>query len=197
MDKLVNQSNLKQSTKELLTNINDKYLDKTTYDPDDDGLIDKTNVAKKVEGIEESPLFSVYGKSPDGIEGFYEFPIGKIDENTNKFQSVRQDAKANEVYTIDLINDNKLNDLIVQCYEFQKGEQDIVTTLREFNNTDKDNFYYNEDIITFDNGMKINNQYKLNSTLNSDGLYESEIINKSDYLNLIGMEANELWHNMI
>lgn len=167
-----------------------ELLDKATYaSKTNEGSIKMADEAKKIEGIEESSLFSVYGKSPSGAEGFYEFPIGVINENTNKFQSVRQNAIANEVYTVELINENKKNDLIVQCYEFKEGEQDVVTTLREFNNTDSNNFYYDEDNIVFDNGMKIKNNYKINETLNSDGYYETEIITKSNYLELIGMEV--------
>ena len=99
-------------------------------------------------------LFSVYGKSPSGEEGYYEFPIRYINDQTNKFQSVRQDAKANEVYIVELIKQNKLNDLIIQCYEFQKGKQDIVTTLKEFNNSDGNNFYYDKDNFVFtENGI--------------------------------------------
>lgn len=163
-----------------------ELLDKSTYASEtNEGSIKMADEAKKIEGIEESTLFSVYGKSPSGVEGFYEFPIGVIDENTNKFQSVRQNAIANEVYTVELINENKKNDLIVQCYEFIPGEQDLVTTLREFNNTDKDNFYYNTENIEFDNGMQIKNNYKLNNTQNDDKFYESELINKNDFLNII------------
>lgn len=165
-------------------------LDKDTYaSKTNEGSVKMADKAKKIEGIEESALFSVYGKSPSGEEGFYEFPIGIIDEDTNKFQSVRQNAKANEVYTVELINENKKNDLIVQCYEFKEGEQDVVTTLREFNNTDKDNFYYNEDNIDFNNGMKVKNNYEISSTLNSDGFYESKIINKDDFIELYRIEV--------
>lgn len=181
----VNQKieSVKVDIDEKIKNIDTKnLLTKDMYDTDDDGIVDK---AKKIYGIEESSLFSVYGKSPTGEEGFYEFPIGTIYDNTNKFQSVRQDVIANEVYIIDLINKNKQNNLIVQCYEFKEGEQDHTTTLRTFNNTDEDNFYYNSDEIEFKNGMKIKNNYIIANSLNSDYFYESEVINRSDYLEIL------------
>ena len=152
-------------------------LDKQTYDSDDDGVVDNAKKAEKITGLEAAPLFSVYGKSPDGEEGYYEFPIGYIDDQTNKFQSVRQNAKANEVYTVELIKSNKLNDLIIQAYEFTEGTQDVVSTLKEFNNSDASNFYYDKDNLVFTNeGAKIKNEYEVMSTKNEDtGFYELDL----------------------
>ena len=147
----------------------DNFMDKNTYDIDNDGIVDKSKYSESIEGMESAPLFSVYGKSPEGKEGYYEFPIGYIDDQTNKFQSVRQDAKANEVYTIELIKSNKLNDLIIQAYEFIQGEQDVVTTLKEFNNKDANNFYYDKDNVVFTNeGATIKNEHEVISTKNED-----------------------------
>lgn len=158
-------------------------MKKEQYDTDHDGIIDKAKVSTKIEGVESAPFFSVYGKSPTGVEGFYEFPIGKIDENTDKFQSVRQDAKANEVYSVDLVNGNKLNNLIIQAYEFVEGEQDIVTTVKEFNNSEQSNFYYDSNNVDFSsNGCKIKNQYITDSTLSSIGhsIKIDEYLDKTD-----------------
>ena len=177
--KIVDKVTFEQTKTELSDKIDridtSVFMDKSTYDNDADGIVDKASVASKVEGIESSALFSVYGKSPNGEEGFYEFPIGYIDDQTNKFQSVRQNAKANEVYVIELIKQNKLNDLIIQAYEFTQGEQDVVTTLKEFNNSDSSNFYYDKDNIVFtSDGCKIKNEYEVTSTPSTteEGLYE-------------------------
>ena len=121
----------KTDLEEKINNIDTtNFMSKAIYDTDDDGIVDEAKTANTIKGLESAALFSVYGKSPEGKEGYYEFPIGYIDDQTNKFQSVRQDAKANEVYTIELIKSNKLNDLIIQAYEFIQGEQDVVTTLK-------------------------------------------------------------------
>ena len=165
---------------ETIADIKEKYatkdevLDKATYDTDNDGVVDKSKYSESIEGIESAPLFSVYGKSPEGKEGYYEFPIGYIDDQTNKFQSVRQNAKANQIYTVELIKSNKLNDLIIQAYEFTEGAQDVVSTLKEFNNKDANNFYYDKDNVIFtDEGAKIKNDYEVISTKNEDtGFYE-------------------------
>ena len=154
-----------------------KLMKKTIYDSDDDGIIDEAKTAQKIKGIEEQPFFSVYGKSPEGKEGFYEFPIGHIDDQTNKFQSVKQNAKANQIYTVELIKTNKLNDLIIQAYEFTEGMQDVVTTLKEFNNKDANNFYYDKNNLVFtDEGVKIKNKHEVISTKNEDtGFYELDL----------------------
>ena len=163
-------------------------LNKSIYDTDNDGILDKSKIAVKIEGVEKQPFFSVYGKSPNGKEGFYKFPIGFVDDQTNKFQSVRQNAKSNEVYTIELIKPNKLNDLIIQAYEFVQGEQDVVTTLKEFNNSDSNNFYYDKNNVEFDNnGCKIKNEYQYNSIKNTEtNLYELDLSNE----NFIGSISN-------
>lgn len=165
-------------SQEQLDKIKETFYNKEEIDDKLKNInVDKANVANKIKGIESAPLFSVYGKSPNGEMGFYEFPIGVINDETNKFQSVRQNAKANEVYTIELISPNKLNDLIIQAYEFIQGEQDVVTTLKEFNNKDANNFYYDKDNLVFTNeGAKIKNIYNVMSTNNQDtGFYELDL----------------------
>ena len=76
-----------------------------------------------------------------------------------------------------MIKQNKLNDLIIQAYEFTQGEQDVVTTLKEFNNKDANNFYYDKDNLVFTNeGAKIKNEYEVMSTNNQDtGFYELDL----------------------
>lgn len=162
-------------------------MEKSVYDYNNDGVVnsaDMASVANKIQGIESAPLYSVYGKSPSGVTGFYEIPIGTFDEK-DKFQSVRQDVKANVTYTIELADTNKLNDFIIQGYEFHPGEQNVVTTLKEFNNTNKDNFLYDENNIVFDSGMSIKNKFSSESVLNSDGMNE---ISMNDFLSIYSVD---------
>lgn len=181
-------------TDELLEKLNSggtidesKVLTKDRYDTNDDGVVNKADaatVADKIIGLESAPLYSVYGKSPSGQTGFYELPIGAMNDS-DKFQSVRQDVKANTTYVIDLTETNELNDFIVQGYEFSPGAQDVVTTLKEFNNSEKSNFYYNTETVSFENGMSINKSYRTTSSLNSDGMYE---IDMSEFANVSSVE---------
>ena len=184
----------KTDLEEKISNIDTStFMDKNTYDTDDDGIVDEAKTANTIKGLESASLFSVYGKSPEGKEGYYEFPIGYIDDQTNKFQSVRQDAKANEVYTVELIKSNKLNDLIIQAYEFTEGTQDVVTTLKEFNNKDANNFYYDKDNLAFtDEGAKIKNIYNVMSTRNEDtGFYELDLSQEGFISDIVDISIEE------
>lgn len=193
-EELINDTNKSDTTtyssikiEQLNTEQTRLLMEKSIYDYNNDGVVnsaDMANVANKIQGIESAPLYSVYGKSPSGIAGFYEIPIGTFDEK-DKFQSVRQDVQANVTYTIELANTNELNDFIIQGYEFLPGKQNVVTTLKEFNNTNKDNFLYDEDNITFDYGMSIKNKFSSESVLNSDGINE---ISMNDFLSIYSID---------
>ena len=192
-DKFYNKSEIDKKIENITVDTTN-LLDKQTYDSDDDGVVDNAKKAEKITGLEAAPLFSVYGKSPDGEEGYYEFPIGYIDDQTNKFQSVRQNAKANQIYTVELIKSNKLNDLIIQAYEFTEGTQDVVSTLKEFNNSDASNFYYDKDNLVFTNeGAKIKNEYEVMSTKNEDtGFYELDLSKEEFISNITNISIVEV-----
>ena len=91
-----------------------------------------------------------------------------------------------QIYTNDINNK-----LVIDNYKFVEGENDVTSILKEFNNGKKSSFFYNNEEINFDdNGINIKNEYKLTDTLNSDGLYESDIINKSDFIEISGVKLN-------
>ena len=92
--------------------------------------------------------------------------------------------------TINIDSGSNLCEQIVQAWEFEEGETDLITIAKTFNNAEKDNFYYNSNEIEFTNSeCKVKDKYILNSNLNSDGFYESEIINKDDFVDFIGLEV--------
>lgn len=166
-------------------------LDKETYgskvNPDS---VKKADVASNVEGYNTSGEFTYYGKNKNGEIGFHSFPIGENGETSN-FQSVKLNVKANDTIYIELVNQNINNDLIIQGYEFKEGEQNVSSTIKIFNNAESDNFNYNKENIDFSDGMHIKNKYKLSNSLdNTSGFYETEIITKSDFVDLIGIEVN-------
>ena len=84
-----------------------------------------------------------------------------------------------------------LNDCaIINCYDVASGTANQTGVLKEFTNNTKQDFIKTDDFIIDDNGTKIKDEYTLNFTfLSSDGYYASEIINKSDYLEIIGIEV--------
>lgn len=75
------------------------------------------------------------------------------------------------------------NPVVVQCYKFIEGDNDITEILKVFDNTDAENFVYNKDSIVFDDidGMQIIDTYTLTSFLNEDGVYESELIDTAEF----------------
>lgn len=94
---------------------------------------------------------------------------------------VTLNIKAGENITIDTGVDLNDKNCSIQCFKHEDGAQNVIKNIKEFNNTNKDNFYFNSENISFQNSMKINTTHKLESVLNGDGLYETSIIKKSNY----------------
>lgn len=84
--------------------------------------------------------------------------------------------------------DNSVDKLVVQCYKFVPGDTNIVQVLKEFNNGDEENFYHSEN-VEFNGVARIKDVYDLKASLNTDGLYESEEINKSEFATLNRIEV--------
>lgn len=167
-------------------------LDKETYASKiNSDSVKKADISSNIEGYDTSGEFTYYGKNKNGEIGFHPFPIGDNGE-INNFQSVKLNVKTNDNIYIELLNENTNNDLIIQGYEFQEGEQNISSTIKIFNNAESANFNYNEENIDFSNGMHIKNKYTISNSLdNTSGFYESEIINKSDFVNLVGIGVDK------
>lgn len=104
--------------------------------------------------------------------------------NTEIQQKVSLNVTSTEpiqIYTNDINNK-----LVIDNYKFVEGENDVTSILKEFNNEKESNFIYNNDEITFNNtSMSIKNKYLLTNNLNNDtNLYESDVINKSDFIEI-------------
>ena len=161
-------------------------MDKASYISTEDATsVNKSEVAKKLEGIDSAPLFSIYGIDPDGNKGFYSFPV--TSNSGGNFTKTILDATANEEQHIALADERRYYDLICQAYKFIPGEADTLEILKTFDNTEGYNFIYDDVNVTFTNGMQINKVHPLVVSTNSDGFFESEVINKTDYLVLSGI----------
>ena len=92
-----------------------------------------------------------------------------------------------QIYTNDINNK-----LVIDNYKFVEGENDVTSILKEFNNEKESNFIYNNDEITFNNtSMHIKNKYLLTNNLNNDtNLYECDVINKSDFIEISEVKLN-------
>jgi hypothetical protein len=95
----------------------------------------------------------------------------------------------NEVLDVPVPNDISQNKVIIEPYKFVPGTDNVIETLKAFDNTDSTDFYYNANNVTFNGIMKIQDEYNLSKSLVSDGVYETEIINKADFVNLYEIEV--------
>ena len=104
-------------------------------------------------------------------------------ENNEIQQKVSLNATKNNSVEITTANSN--NKLMIENYKFIKGKENTTSIIKKFNNSNKDNFIYNPDEIDFDdNNTCVKNKYVYDMKANSDGLYESEVINKNDFLEI-------------
>lgn len=100
----------------------------------------------------------------------------------NLEQKVLLNVESNKKYSIPVKNSN--NKVITQAFKFLQGEQDVVQTVKSFQNSENDNFYYDKNNTKFDdNGCSIKNSFDLEIT-NNNGLFESPIIKKDEFLEL-------------
>ena len=74
------------------------------------------------------------------------------------------------------------NACMINVYKLQSGNTNLNDSLKALENNTKQDFIKNDDeIIIDDNGAKVKDEYTLNSSLNSDGLYE---VSLSDFVNV-------------
>lgn len=100
------------------------------------------------------------------------------------FQSVKLDVKAGQKYKTTLPIDKRNNDIMVQCFKFIPGETDIVEILKDFNLNDDLDFIFNKKNIIFDGSLKIKDEFEYKSTLNENGIYETETIDKNVFIQI-------------
>ena len=112
----------------------------------------------------------------------YNFTNPSTDNNEIQ-QKVSLNATKNNSVEIATADSN--NKLMIENYKFIKGTENTTSIIKKFNNSNKDNFIYNPDEIDFDdNNTCVKNKYVYDMKANSDGLYESEVINKNDFLEI-------------
>lgn len=149
---------------------------------------DSVKYADNITSAKNTQPLQYYGTDSNNEIGFHYLPTN-IKDNTGIEQRIILDAKINESITIDSLLDISDTKITIDSYKFIAGDQDVIQTIKTFNNAASENFFYNKDIIEFDNGMHIKKEYSYNTSLNDDNLYESEIINKSEFLSIIKLEG--------
>lgn len=192
----------KTEVDDLLDNVEvntSTLLDKATYDADNDGIVDK---AKMIEGMGETDLNNMLqllallqssnpqqyiGTNLSNELGMYYFPTEQESHNSIE-QKVALNVKTGDTITIETTKPLIDQKAFVQVFEYSEGTNDIISTIKEFNNANADNFICGDN-ITFDDSCHIKNKYALNSALDdTDGYYKSEIINKDDFIEFFKIE---------
>lgn len=173
-------------------------LDKTTYDADNDGIVDK---AKLIDGMTKEDLDKMIrlltllqssnpqqylGTNIDNQFGLYYFPTNQEGHNSIE-QKVALNVNIGDTITIESVANMQEQKAFVQVYKYVEGESDVINTIKEFNNANKDNFICSND-VTFNDSCHIKNEYTLESILNSDNFYEITI-NKTEFLSLVGINS--------
>ena len=177
-DKLINDYNIDKiiipiSLKDYTELINNSKVDYTkfylVYSDED------INSAKKAMIYHNNVLYDITNSS----EAHNSIEIQqKVSLNVTSTEPI-------QIYTNDINNK-----MIIDNYKFVEGESDITSIIKEFNNKKESNFIYNNDVVTFNNtSMSIKNEYSLANNLNNDtNLYESDVINKSDFIEISGVK---------
>lgn len=91
-------------------------------------------------------------------------------------------VKINDEFTINF--DDTLSSVMLQAFKIIEGEKNIIQTINTFNNENKDNFYFNANIVDITNTARIKDEYILPFFENEQGIYESEVINKNDFVDI-------------
>lgn len=162
------------------------YLDKETYA----SKVNVNNVgtadcALQLQGIDYANPLTYYGKDIYGKVGFHEVPeVSSGDSGTGQGANIEQkvllDVKQGQTYLIKSKNDMSVGKTIVQAYKFLPGETDVISTVKEFNNGEEENFYCDKDNLVFSEGCSIRTTWEVKVTKNNS-LYETDVINKIEF----------------
>lgn len=174
-------------------------MTKAVYDTDNDGIVDR---AKLIDGMTKNDLDKMIelltllhssnpqqylGTNFNNELGMYYFPINQETHNSIE-QKVALNVKTGDTISIETANPLIEQKAFVQVFEYEEGTNDVISTIKEFNNTNADNFICGDN-VTFDNSCHIKNEYDLNSALDeTDGYYKSEIINKDNFIEFFKIE---------
>lgn len=172
--------------KSELEDVKENYLSKEVFQGNEK---DSVKYADNLTTTKKRQPLQYYGTDSNNELGLHYLPINMKD-NTGMEQRVCLKAQENVDIIIDSLKDINDNKLIIDCYKFTSTEKDIMSTIKTFNNSEKDNFFFNKESVEFTESMHIKKNHILESKLNEDGVYESEIINKDNFFEILGIEGD-------
>lgn len=174
-----------------------KVMKQEIYDNDGDGIVDKSKISENIEDIDKEKLIKIInaisktnpqqylGTDLNNKLGCHYFPINQATHNSIE-QKVSLNVKKGDIIFIESISDMQEQKAFVQVYKYIEGEENVIATLKKFNNTCKENFIYTNN-IEFDDSCHIKNKYLYNTAL-VDGVYQTDIINKNEFLSINAIE---------
>ena len=156
---------------------------------DNEEYVKKANEAKSIEGLKNAQPGMYYGTNQNGEVGIYRIPFSEESQEKGIYQMILLNPPKDSPHSLE--SSIKLDDckIFIQAFKFVEGEQDIIAILKEFNNGNKDSFFYNEENVEFNDGMRIKNNHVYTST-NVEDLYESEEIDKTKFLGEMVVSLN-------
>lgn len=107
------------------------------------------------------------------------------------WQKTYLDVKSGDVLEMTTTTDFIISKTIVQAFKRVNGDKEVIKTINKFNKNEEADFFYNPEEIEFvnenDGMIKIKDNYSIPIKLNNTTqLYESNVIKKSDYVELNG-----------
>ena len=133
-------------------------------------------------------LVSLTYKQGNEIKKLIDNSIGTISGNT-MLRKVFENVKANEEYTLDSAFSLK-GAYISGVYKIQDGTLNQSGGLKKLSSNTKQDFIKNaNEIIIDDDGVKIKDGYDYKLNVNTAGFFETDIITKNDFIDIIGIEV--------
>ena len=126
------------------------------------------------------------GTNKNNKLGLFYFPQTTATK-TGLNQVTTLSVKNGQIVNIDI--EGSPEKFLIQVYKFVAGESNIVEIMKEFNNSDKNNFVYSKDVSFKDNNCSICSLYENPININlSSQLYESDEIKTNEFLDLESIE---------
>lgn len=136
--------------------------------------------ADKIVG-NPNPL-QYYGTDINNNLGFHFFEnAGGNADSLEVKQYVALECAANTDIVIGFSNFDESQKYNVQCYKLTDSVNDIVQTVKTFDNSESENFFYDSDNVEFTEDMHIKITHTYPGVLNSDGYYETSVIDKNEF----------------
>ena len=121
------------------------------------------------------------GTDADNILRLRPFPVGLA---TERIETLTFDILTKDVpQSIPFVREIPTVNCFVQAFKQEDTELNITDVFEDYNNKLVCN--HSENVFCGDNGLYIKDEYKIDSRLNAEGLYETDIINRNDFIEIV------------